>query len=342
MNVSSRKLASLGMSYAVRDFALDGTPHVVAATEDHGPVFLISPPDWSVSEIVDGPGGTMAVVPVSADGRRLAAIMGCFPGYKFHGSGLYQFELQGDKSAHWTSTRMADLPFAHRLEVVSLGGEGAVVAANIAETKDNPEDWDKPGTVWQAPVDAPQWKLEPILEHLHKNHGMYRTSYHGHPSLLISGVEGLFDLPIPGASDQAWKPQMIMPREISEIGLIDIDGDGTDELVTIEPFHGHLLRVYKEEQGAWQLRQEHEISFGHGLWTGKLFGRPGILVGSRSGDKSLKYLAPKSAGSTELSVEILDEGKAPANIAVINNGSEELLFVTNPGAEEIALYTVGE
>ena len=340
MNIDRRKLASLGLSYAVRDFLLEGKPHVVASTEDHGPIFLISPPDWSVSELVDGPGGTMAVVPVTSDGRRLAAIMGCFPGYKFHGAGLYQFELQGDKTSHWKSTRMADLPFAHRLEVVTVAGEGVVVAANIAETKDNPDDWDKPGTVWQAPVDAPKWRLEPILENLHKNHGMYRTSYHGHESILISGVEGLFDLAIPKMPDEAWKPDMIMPTEVSEIGLIDLDGDGTDELVTIEPFHGHLLRVYKEEAGGWQLRGEHSISFGHGLWTGTFLGRPGILVGSRSGDKTLKYLAPKAAGSTELTEEVLDEGKAPANIAVINNGSEELVFVTNPGIEEIALYTV--
>ncbi len=340
MNVDIRKIATLGMSYAVRDFALDGEPHIVAATEDHGPVLLVSPPDWNVSELVNGPGGTMAVVPMAKDGHRLAAIMGCFPGYKFHGAGLYQFELSGDKQTPWQSSRMADLPFAHRLEVVELNGRHVVVAANIVETKDNPDDWEKPGTVWKAMGDAPEWELQPVLENLHKNHGMCRASYHGHDSVLVSGVEGLFDLAIPDSADDPWKPHMIMPREISEMGLIDIDGDGSDELVTIEPFHGHLLRVYKEEAGAWQLREEHSISFGHGLWTGSFGGRPGILVGSRSGDKTLKLLAPKEVGSTTLVETVLDEGKAPANIAVINNGSEELVFVTNPAAEEVALYTV--
>ena len=37
----------------------------------------------------------------------------------------------------------------------------------------------------------------------------------------------------------------IFDHEVSEFGFVDFDGDGVDEIVTIEPFHGENFVIYK-------------------------------------------------------------------------------------------------
>ncbi len=78
-----------------------------------------------------------------------------------------------------------------------------------------------------------------------------------------------------------WNLSPIFQKEVSELTFIDLDGDGQSELITIEPFHGNVLNMYKRIKGDWKLKFTAPLSFGHGLSSGFFNGAPIVIVGNR-------------------------------------------------------------
>ncbi|HUJ73340.1 MAG TPA: hypothetical protein VL359_00720, partial [bacterium] len=123
-------IARMAMPYPLGTVQAAGETCVVAAPEAEGPLVLSRPPYTGAAEIAPGPGGCMALVSAGMAGSDLFAIMGCFVGYKFQTGGILRFtpEDHGPPTAPWHSQRIAELPFAHRMELVWRGGERWLVA----------------------------------------------------------------------------------------------------------------------------------------------------------------------------------------------------------------------
>lgn len=159
----------------------------------------------------------------------------------------------------------------------------------------------------------------------------------------FSGTEGTYLFDLREENVDLWKPQSLFDYEISEICTVDLDGDGREELVAIEPFDGNLMRVYKRggktvAGDTFEVIAEEELSCGHGLWCGDFNNVPSILVGNRTGDRTLKlYRATEDDGSS-LSERVIDRDSGPANIAVVSCASGDVVFTTNQNSKEIALY----
>ena len=75
----------------------------------------------------------------------------------------------------------------------------------------------------------------------------------------------------------------ILSGHIGEIATIDIDGDGQDEIMTIEEFHGNTIQIYKKDgseyKKVWQY--DNEIDFAHALVGAKLAGQNAFVCGVR-------------------------------------------------------------
>ena len=344
MKLTKRVLATLKAPYPLGVVMLDGAPCVVSSTEDHGPILLAAPPYEEAVGIAPGPGGCMALVAGPGQPGELYAIMGCFPGYKFQTGAIYRLRREAGR---WVSAKIIGLPFAHRIDFVTRGGTRYLVAASLAADKSDPSDWSKPGSVYAAamPRQAGEgWPLFPVLEGIHRNHGLLVTGFQGCKSLLISGTEGLFAADLE-RQDAAWAFSPIIEKEVSEIAVSDVDGDGEDELVTIEPFHGDALRVYKRAAAKWEIAWEGELSFGHGLLAGSLVGAPTILVSNRAGARELlAFQFPQGGPARAIrlgqpSRTVIDSGVGAANMLILRSRGEELVFSTNQSTEEIAVYS---
>jgi len=344
MQLTKRVLARLKSPYPLGLLALDGKQCVVGSTEDHGPVVMAAPPYDEAIEIVPGPGGCMALVPDAERPGELYAIMGCFPGYKFQTGAIYRI---GREAGQWTRTKLADLPFAHRIDFVTRGGNRYLMAATLAADKSDPSDWSRPGTLYACRVPRQpeeQWSLVPVLENIHRNHGLLVQRFEGRRSILVSGTEGLFasNLEQPGGS---WAFKTVLRDEVSEVVVLDVDGDGEDELITIEPFHGNFLRVYKRFPGRYEKAWEGEIAFGHGLLAGRLGGAPSILVSNRAESRDLLLFQfpqgarPSGRGLSEPTRTVVDPGAGAANMLILSHNGEDRIFSTNQSAGEIAVYS---
>jgi hypothetical protein len=333
MRFAKRVLATLKAPYPLGTLRLGGEQCVACSTEDHGPLMLVRPPYDHAEEILPGPGGSMALVEDPANPGELFSIMGCFPGYKFQDAAVYRVRQEAGR---WVLARVVGLPFAHRIDFVTCAGTRYLVAASLAQDKADPSDWSKPGCLYACPVPrrpSEAWTLTPVLEGIHRNHGLLVTSLQGKRCLLISGTEGLFRADL----DQGLQFQEVMRKEVSEMAVADLDGDGEEELVTIEPFHGNTLCVYKQEKPAWKKAWEAPLAFGHGLLGGTLGGAPVILVSNRSDSRDLvAFHWP--AGLERPSRTVVDAGVGAANMLILRHGDADLVFSTNQASGEIAAY----
>ncbi len=336
-------LAKLHMPYPLGIVVRNGKRCVVAATEDHGPILLACPPFQEAVEMVPGPGGCMALVADNERPDTLFAIMGCFLGYKFQTGGIYRIGPGPENAAE----KIIELPFAHRIDFVERGGSRFLIAATLAADKSDPADWSRPGSLYASRVPrtgGESWELAPVLEGLHRNHGLLVARFMGRPSVLVSGTEGLFAADLDSGGDD-WHFQQVLGREVSEIAVADIDGDGTEELITIEPFHGSSARLYKRVRSRWQLAWETELEFGHCLLAGMLNGVRTILVSNRAGSRDLllfEFDAPlsgRSKGVASPRRHVIDPGAGAANMLIARHEGIDRIFATNQAAGEIVSYT---
>ncbi|HUX50867.1 MAG TPA: hypothetical protein VMW73_08720 [Spirochaetia bacterium] len=367
MNVTRKNIFSMSMPYAVATVRLDGRDQVIAATEDYGKMILTRPPEWTARELLPGPGGCMSIAQPEGS-EDVYTIFGCFPGYKFTGAGVYRIAASGGVAADgpgtasfteaWSPSRGAPeaiqgsahearrifpLPFAHRICFVKRGGIQYLIAANLAEHKDSPTDWSRPGTVYAVPVPANSgketWKPVPIFENLYKNHCMFVGTLHGRRVFMVGGVQGLFSYDLDAAGAE-WKRELVLEGEISEVVVFDIDGDGVDELVTIEPFHGDRLYVYRKEGSGWKREAELQIAFGHGVWAGTIAGKRALIVGNRAGTNNLDIVIPHPGAKLTLERRVLAEGVGPANVAVVEHEQTTWIVATNQAESSVTAYGV--
>lgn len=341
MKFSKTVLAPLEMVYAVHPLELNGWVHFLAATEIRGPCLLFSPPDWKPQVVWEGPGGTMNLVPVPGQ-QAFLAIQEFFPVFQSEKAGVVWAEPAGNPAQLWTVRRILDLPFVHRIEAVRSRDADYLVAATLCGGKDFRDDWSKPGAVYAGRIPArpsEPWPLRTILSAVSKNHGLHATILGGQQVVLISGHEGVFALHVPETIAAPWTSELLIRGEISYLFVFDLDSDGQAELVTIEPFHGNTLGIYKRRTGQWQKVHETAIAFGHAIWAGRLRDQTGVLVGNRAGDKELLWLRVTSANPIKTERVVVDRNVGPAQVCVVSQPGETMILSANHGAGEVSLYT---
>ena len=109
-----------------------------------------------------------------------------------------------------------------------------------------------------------------------------------------------------------------------------------DELVTIEPFHGNTLNVYKKNGSGWDKLFTDELWFGHGLSCGMFKGEAIIVVGNRRGPLTLNLYKRLADGS--FSHEILEDEVGPTQTQVFTADGVDYILSANQLKNEVALY----
>ena len=125
------------------------------------------------------------------------------------------------------------------------------------------------------------------------------------------------------------KIEQLCDEAASEAMLIDLDGDGEEELFTMLPFHGDTIRIYKKCGNAYAAVYEYpeKLEFLHAISGGNISGEPTVVVGHRKGERRLlAFRSDKKGGYT---AECLDEHTGAANLLHYTDGSKEMLLATN-------------
>lgn len=339
MNVTKRVLAELEAVYAVSQLVIDGKLHFVAATESYGSCLLFSPPDWTPSVVWDGPGGTMTLCQLPDRDASMLAIQRFFPIFKSEEARIVLARAGESITEPWTVTLLAEMPFAHRCDVVSVGGAPYLVAASLCGGKDYQDDWSRPGAVCVSPLPTTAGApcdLQVVLSGISKNHGLQVATIDGRQTVLVSGEEGLWAIRVPDNPGDTWQSVCMINGCISDVYSYDLDRDGEPEMVTIEPFHGDILRLYKRSGNTWNPIFESDINFGHAIWAGAILGAPTVIVGSRGGEKNLTVFQARSGDLSRMDSIVLDAGVGSTQVAV----SENLVLSANHATGQVVMYEI--
>lgn len=330
------------MVYAVTALRKNGGVCFLAATELYGEWHLFSPPDYEPVIASHRPGGVMSLVPCSEEPLSVLAIEQSYPIYHFDNSRI-TLAVQGDPRLPWEKQPVLSLPFLHRIAIFHSEGKRHLIAATFAEGKEFQEDWSRPGAVYAGripEVAGGSWRLDPVLEGISRHHGMSIADWEGRPTLFVSGREGLFALrPDEGAS--RWPVRHLLRHDVSDMAVFDLDGDGNEEIATIEPFHGNRMVIYRTSNSGLKAVVEQEMTFGHVVWSGVIRGRRALILGNRAGRKDLRILRFRGDGSLDHETVVLDEGGGPANISVVHEPDRDLILCANHARGEVALYEIG-
>ena len=100
----------------------------------------------------------------------------------------------------------------------------------------------------------------------------------------------------------------ILSGHIGEIATIDIDGDGQDEIMTIEEFHGNTIQIYKKDGSEYKNCELFVVTYEDG----------------------------------EYKVTMVDKGVGPANLCVVHEDNRDIIVGANHTAAQAAIYFVTE
>ena len=312
------KLFDMPDIYTVNAFSLGSKFYIGMGPEKSGNPYLITYPSLNKTEVGIAPGGMMSLIPVPGRSDMLVSVMGLFPPFQGKDAGVYRHTRSGDI---WHVEKVLHLPFAHRCEILHKNQINYLFTSTVSKCKREPTDWSEAGEVFLTILTnlfQPMWNAEKIMGNIFRNHGMLKTVLHEKEVVCVSGTEGIFSLCPEGHEVRVTQ---VFDKEDSEFIFIDMDGDGQDELVTIEPFHGDSLNIYKLLSTGWKRIYDAPLAFGHGLSSGRLAGIPVVVVGNRAGVASLdlfcmvrernkfrRYCIEKGTGTTQTQIfHYLDE-----------------------------------
>lgn len=336
-------LAELEKCYSIAPLRYKDQDHILVAAEKTDRCILFDLDGKEEETVWEGPGGVMTMVQVpGTDGQFLAT-------HKFYSpndSKEAKIVIVTPENGKWEVRTLADLPFVHRFDILESDGKHYLIACCLKSGHEYKDDWSSPGKVYAAllPDDLSafqedhQLPLEVIKEDMCKNHGYYRVTKNGKMSSLVCSESGVFRFYPPTENKESWTIETLLDTPASDAILIDLDGDGKEELLVLSPFHGDTVCIYREkEDGRYELVYEHpeKMEFLHAIWGGEIQGKPAVVIGHRKGNRDLLKFFWKDEA---YQAEVVDRDCGPANAYGFHRDGKDYLVSTNREINEIAMY----
>lgn len=283
-------------------------------------------------------GGVMNIIPIPWEEDAFLAIQRFYPVFCSQEAEIVRFRLRWDTDGYQAETDVVQrLPFVHRIALCGDAVTPRLIASTLCGGKSNVDDWSRPGAVYALFLNGECRRVEKtqrLADGLHRNHGLFAPPIGSHKSLLFSADEGVFAL-----DTETLRCRKLLDAPVSDVFPFDLDGDGTEELASITPFHGDTLEIFRQSGGFYVPCAAYPTAFGHAVWCGKINAENAVILCGRGGDKSTVLLRP-DAGLRWASSAVLDTGVGAANIQVVSDGGRTTVYACNHAAGEIAEYTL--
>jgi hypothetical protein len=341
---TKKVIANIEKCYSVCPIKIRGIQGFLIGTEKAGGCFFFDLAGNLVETVWDDPGGIMSMVPTH---QREGEFLSTQEFYSPNDSKNARIVLATPAEKGWQVKTAADLPFVHRFDIIPTPDQDYIIACTLKSDHEYKEDWTHPGKVYVCPVpedlsstDQPL-RFEVLIEGLTRNHGYYRIRNGEHAFALVSSQDGVYRVTPPHNKGDDWQYEKILDQATSDATLIDLDEDGQPELLTLSPFHGEDLRIFRLVDGKYVLDYTYpeKLDFLHAIWSGKINGQPTVLLGHRKGNRDLFTLTYDKAQKTYVR-QTLDEDHGPANVTFIETADQQIIVATNRETNEVAMYVL--
>jgi hypothetical protein len=341
---SKRVIADIEKCYSVCPIKIRGVEGFLVGTEKAGGCFFFNQKGELQEKIWDDPGGIMSLVPTH---QREGEFLSTQEFYSPNDSKNARIVLATPLVEGWRIKTLAEVPYVHRFDILSGNDQKYLIVCTLKSDHNYRDDWTHPGKVYAcvlpedlSKLDAPL-KFEMLVDNLTKNHGYYRVNEGKHSFAIISSDNGVLIVKPPQRKDSNWQIEKILDQASSDATLIDLDGDGKKELVTLSPFHGDTLNIFRKTNGEYRLdfHNPENIEFLHAIWSGLLHGQPTVILGHRKGKRDLFALTFNTADKT-YQRQTIDEDGGPANVTVIEVNGKQVIVATNRETNQVMMYGI--
>lgn len=346
MKVTKKKISDLTLCYCVAPLVYQEKQHFLVASEKEHECFLFDAEGNLVDTVWEQPGGTMTIVQIpGSDGAFLAT-------HKFYSpnnSKEAKIVLCTPGDDGWTVRTLAELPYVHRFDILARNGVNYLLACCLKSGYEYKDDWRFPGVTYACvlpddliglPEDY-ELKLRPLRTGMLKNHGYSRDIENGVNTGIVTCDDGVYRFTPPAVPDGEWEIEKLLTAPVSDALLLDFDGDGQKELLTLSPFHGDTLAVYKKTGDSFEKVFEYaeKIPFAHAICRAEIDGETMAIIGHRKGDRDL--LAVRY-GRDGYYTELLDHDVGSANVLFAKIAEKNIIISANREINEVAYYTVSK
>ena len=344
MKFEKKHLDDITRCYCASHMFVDDEPILFFASENpESPCIAYSGEDFSKREIVwEDRGGCMSIIPFEDRKGEFLAVNEFY----LKVSPSHAKLVWGKKTDDgFVLKDVFNLPFLHRFDIFHVEGKDYVLCATIARDKADKEDWSRPGQIYvgEIPTDLENENvvLRELVDGQYHNHGYFHSTHEGKPCGYFASDEGVYrvDPPMNGAD---WKVTKLKDGKTSEIAFNDLDGDGVDEMMTIEPFHGNIMKIYKLVDGEYKevYQYPNEIDFAHALKADTIGGKKCFVCGVRRVDAEIFVVTYENG---EYAYTILEKEAGPANVDTLHYNGKDYILSANHTKNEAAIYEyVGE
>ena len=327
---------------AVADVTGNGHLDIVVGSTGISMIALYEGPDFAKRVISEAHPGTIALAVCDATGNgQNDVIAGSGFGRRQRMPSEYLHWFQApERGDVWTQHFIDWVPYLHRIAMVNVNGQPLLLVATLQGQGSHLNDFDAPGALWcyRVPRDPVHqtWEKRLLDGHIKLNHGLSVCDVDGdgRPDLLLGARSGLlwFEPPRGDGFADHWQRWTISPRESSETYAADIDGDGVNEVLSIEPWHGHELVWYKAagdiRTGAWERHViSDKLNRGHSLWCGDIDDDNAmeVLAGYNGPGTALNIYRTENLDANTWRVSQIDDHIGMGQMAVVDlNGNGKL------------------
>lgn len=309
-------------------------------TEHTGKTVSIDTDTLEMTEVLDGPGGCMGVIPVPETEGDFLAIQKFYPVFQSEDSEIVWYSK---KEKGYLRKVIRILPFTHRIDIVKAYENYYLIACTLCQAKKYTDDWSTSGSVYAGKINFEKKYIEdlrPVYDGIFQNHGFTKIPGKEKDTFLIAGSVGVLEF-TPQITEQGmkWNYKKILDFPASDVVIADIDGDGEKEYGIIAPFHGENFQIFKKKKEGmkciYTLPGAHE--FGHAVYGGPLEDKEVFMVGFRAGNREL-FVIRQTDG--QIGEEIVDAGKGPANVTVVKGKQGDYICAANRQSDLCSVYQI--
>ncbi|HEY96644.1 MAG TPA: hypothetical protein G4O16_00480 [Dehalococcoidia bacterium] len=339
MRFVRHRLCKMSFCYAASHIDCDGRTNILFAPDTPGPCYSFDSETFRQETVWEEPGGTMAMVPLPFGNGNFLAVQRFYPSFQAHEAEIVYVHRQHQE---WKVDPFLKLPYVHRFDILQSSGVYYLLCSTLCTTKKNRDDWSSPGGLYAVELTEEITRpiiLTQIAGGMTRNHGYRRVKNGDDIWALTSCDEGVFEVLPPAKRGGNWTVNNILDRPVSDIAVCDIDGDGVDEMATIEPFHGNTFTVYRKKASGYLplYRYPGNSVFCHTVWGGHLRNETVFIGGYRAGNRELFLLRWKDG---EIVADTLETHSGPSNVDVIHGEKRDLLVVANREVGEGVVFSV--
>jgi len=338
MKIKKTFLKELNKCYSLAKINIADKKYVVCAAEKTDPCYMFDYNGNYIETLWDGPGGVMSMEQYEGEYPTLIATYQFYsPNDSKNAKIVYYQKINNE----WKMEVLVDLPFVHRFGVISRNKVNYLVACTLKSDHQYKDDFTTPGKVYVGKLENDltsynenhQLKMEPILDGVFHNHGFFKTTESNYEICLVGSDQGVHKITPPEKENEKWKIEHLIEHATSDMLFVDFDNDGQQELLTLAPFHGNELLIYKLKNGKYENVYTHpeKLDFLHAITTMTLNGKQVAIIGNRGGEKQLLCISYDK----QYKVDVIDQGAGPANCLCFD---ENKLIAANRETNEIAMY----